>query len=109
MRRSISLLLLIAIFCTSCSTNPFSSKPIFLDTELTYGPQEFRDGYKDGCESALSAYGSSMQKTQYSLQKNPKYETNRIYNQVWKDSWSYCYMWLFIQMRKDPMWGKSLL
>lgn len=108
MRNALTLLLLLFL-CSSCSHNPFSSKPIFLDTEVNYGPPEFRDAYNDGCESALSAYGNSMQKTEYSLSKDPKYETSRIYNQVWKDAWSYCYMWLFVQNRNAPMTGKSLL
>jgi len=103
------ILLFALLLCSSCDHSLFANKPVFLETEVTYGPQEFRDGYKDGCESALSAYGNSMQRTMYSLKKDPKYETNRVYNQVWKDSWSYCYMWLFVQMRNAPLTGKSLL
>lgn len=103
------LTILIITLVSGCGHNPIGPKPVFLDTELNYGPEEFREGYNDGCESALAAYGNSMQKTAYSLSKNAKYETNRVYNQVWKDAWNYCYMWLFVQNRKDSMYGKSLL
>ena len=103
------LLLFVLLICSSCGNDFFTNKPLFLETELDYGPPEFRAGYKDGCESALSAYGNSMQRSMYGLKKDPQYETNRVYNQVWKDSWSYCYMWLFVQLRKAPLTGKSLL
>ena len=100
-RKSISLLLIL-IISSSCSSHPvFEPKPLFLQTDLEYGPVEFREGYNDGCESALSAYGNSGQKTYYSLSKNPEYEKNRVYNQVWKDAWAYCYMWLFVQSRQE--------
>lgn len=104
------LLTLIVAFSAACTPTPFfDPKPPFLQTELDYGPEEFRLGYNHGCESALSAYGNNMQKSFYSLHKEPKYETNRMYNQAWKDAWAYCYMWLFVQGQKDPLVGRSLL
>lgn len=102
------LALSLLVLCAACSSHPLlEPKPPFLQTDLEYGPVEFREGYNDGCESALAAYGNSTQKTYYSLSKNPQYEKNRMYNQVWKDSWSYCYMWLFVQIRQEKETGPS--
>lgn len=92
-----------------CSYNPITKpKPLLLKVELDSGPPEYRAGYKDGCESALAAYGNSYQKSFYRVAKDPKYQSNRMYNQVWKDSWNYCYMWLFTHQQSSPMYGKSL-
>ena len=102
---ALSLLLIVG-----CSNNPITNpKPILLDTELSYGPEEYRQGYEDGCKSALGAYGNSYQKTMHGIRKSAQYETSRMYNQVWKDAWAYCYMWLFVHQRKDPMYGDPLL
>jgi hypothetical protein len=88
----------------SCSYNPIlDPKPIMLEDHVDYGPPEYRQGYEDGCHSALGAYGTSMMKTVYHMTKTPKYTTNKMYNQVWKDSWNYCYMWLFVYKRQGDL------
>ncbi|PIR33132.1 MAG: hypothetical protein COV36_03250 [Alphaproteobacteria bacterium CG11_big_fil_rev_8_21_14_0_20_44_7] len=103
-----TILVAMAVVLLCGCNNPITEpKPVLLDTELDYGPPEFRQGYEDGCKSALGAYGNSYQKTAYGLRKDPRYETDRMYNQVWKDGWSYCYMWLFVQgwQEKKSMHG----
>lgn len=97
------------ILLGGCSQNPFTEPaPIALETKLNYGPQEFRIGYQDGCESALSAYGNTYMKTIYTLKKRPEYQYNNMYNQVWRDAWNYCYMWYFVYNRKDIMYGENI-
>lgn len=95
------LLALSVLLLAGCTGNFITKpKPLLLETEISYGPPEYRQGYQDGCESALAAYGNSYQKSFYSLQKNAGYQNNRMYNQVWKDSWAYCYMWIFVANRQ---------
>ena len=97
-----TILIALAVLVIAGCHNPITEpKPLFLETKLTYGPAEYRQGYQDGCESALGAYGNSYQKTMYGLQKTAEYQNNRMYNQVWKDAWAYCYMWLFVQNRQS--------
>lgn len=89
------------LFVSGCSTMLFDPKPILLETELSYGPPPYKQGYQDGCESALGAYGNSMQRTYYGLRKTAEYQDNRMYNQVYKDAWAYCYMWLYMQRKQN--------
>lgn len=93
---AIVALCMVALSISSCRNFITEPKPPAMQTELTNGPEEYRLGYKHGCESALAAYGNSMQKTFYHLQKDPRFQNSRMYNQIWKDGWNYCYMWLFV-------------
>lgn len=102
---ALSLLLVIG-GCHNPITDP---KPLMLETELSYGPEEYRQGYEDGCKSALGAYGTNYMKTIYGIQKTAQYQNSRMYNQIWKDAWAYCYMWYFVYNRKDPLYGKPIL
>lgn len=103
------MIILLAVFLAGCSYNPITKpKPLLLETELSYGPTEYRQGYNDGCESALASYGNSYQKTFYNIKKTPQYQNNQMYNQVWKDAWNYCYMWLFSQQSQKSMYGDPL-
>lgn len=89
---------LVILLLAGCSNNPFTDpKPLMLETELDYGPAEYRAGYEDGCKSALSAYGNTYMRSIYGIQKRAQYQNNKMYNQVWKDSWNFCYMWIFAQ------------
>lgn len=94
------LIVLTILFLGGCHNPVTNPKPLLLETELSYGPEEYRTGYNHGCESAIAAYGNSYQKTFYSLKKAPEYQNNRMYNQIWKDGWAYCYMWIFVQNRQ---------
>ena len=102
MRSVYTVLLVLSILIVAGCRNPITNPaPLLLDTELDYGPDEYRQGYKDGCESALAAYGNSYQKTVFDLSKTAEYQNNRVYNQVWKDSWAFCYQWIFVQNFQD--------
>lgn len=89
---------------SACSHNPITNpKPAFLDTEIDYGPPEYRAGYHDGCQTAMSVYGNTMMKTMYKLSYHSEYANNKMYNQIWKDSWNYCYMWVFSQKQDNSL------
>lgn len=89
--------------------NPITEpKPAYLEVTINYGPPEFRAGYEDGCKSALSACGNTYMKTIYHLRKRAEYQYNNMYNQVWRDSWNYCYMSYFIYGRKDILYGENM-
>ncbi len=93
----VSLVLLLA-GCFNPLTDPH---PLLLETEVNTGPPEYRQGYHDGCRSAMAAYGTSYMKTVYKINKQAQYATSRMYNQAWKDSWNYCYMSIFMIRQDD--------
>lgn len=88
-----------------CANNPITNpKPALLDTEVDVGPPEYRQGYHDGCASALSAYGNTMMRTmQGGIHKDPKYMNSPMYNQVWKDAWNFCYMTVFVWRKEGDI------
>ena len=93
---SLSVLLL-----SACGHNYITDpEPLLLDTHVDSGPPEYRQGYADGCHTAMAAYGTSYMKSVYKLHKEAKYANNKMYNQAWKDAWNYCYMSIFM-MRSD--------
>ncbi len=100
------------LLLASCGVDPINNpKPLLLDTEVDYGPPEYRQGYTDGCKSALSAYASNsfIRTQQGGVHVDPRYTNNVMYNQIWKDAWNYCYMWYFVYNRQWNHSGQSPL
>ena len=95
------VLIFSVLLLTGCHNFMTDPKPFLLDTELDTGPPEYRAGYKDGCHSAMAAYGTSYMKSVYKINKEAQYATNRMYNQAWKDAWGFCYMFIFMQRTDD--------
>ena len=105
------LCLVLAVAVSGCGNNFITNpKPLFLEKEIDFGPPEYRAGFHDGCETGLQAYQHSYAKTLYGgPQKTAAYQNNKLYNQVWRDSWNYCYMWLFVQYFDKQAGEDSLL
>ena len=102
--RTIFIIIVLAIPLSACQNLITGElKPVLLETELNYGPPEFRAGYNHGCTTALSAYGTDMMKSTYQQRKAPYYEDNRMYQQVWKDAYAYCYMWMTVYIREGGL------
>lgn len=100
-RKFIFLSLLLALpACWNPITNP---KPPLLKTEMDVGPPEYRQGYNDGCQTGLSAYGTTYMKSVYAMKKTARYANDRMYNQAWKDAWNYCYMFMFMIRSDDSI------
>lgn len=71
-------------------------QPLFLDTEIDYGPPEYRQGYADGCESGLSRMGNSFYKAMHTFKQDPYLINNsKLYERAWKDAHLYCWVWLW--------------
>ena len=100
-----AIAVIMLILLGSCANNPFTNpKPAMLENEIDYGPPEYRQGYSDGCNSALSAYGNSYMRTmQGGIHKDPRYTDLPMYNQAWKDAWNYCYMYIFVWRRQGDL------
>ncbi|NDF12558.1 MAG: hypothetical protein EB060_07095 [Proteobacteria bacterium] len=54
------------------------------------GPPEYVQGWKDGCESGMSAYGNSFYRTFYKFKQDPAMVKNETYYRTWQDSFNYC-------------------
>lgn len=77
--------------CAEASTRGFFV-PYSMDLDPPPGPPEYQKGWKDGCESGLSAYGGQVEKflKVHKLKRDPTLQDNKMYYQVWKDAFLYC-------------------
>lgn len=67
------------------------------------GPPEFQQGFKDGCESGISGWGSVTEKTAHSWKQDPFLMKNPLYKQIWRDAYHYCRV--YMEMAQDHMLG----
>ena len=66
------------------------ARPAGTMMEIKYGPENYRQGYKDGCESGYSGYGNSFNKMFWKWRQDPELVSDPVYYQIWKDAYSYC-------------------
>jgi hypothetical protein len=81
--------------------DPSFTKPSSMVTTPPEGPQEYTQGWTDGCETAMSGYGNSFYKMFHTAQKDPAYIGNPVYDQVWRDAYNYCR----VQMKTAQLQG----
>lgn len=92
----IAALLVVLMIGTGCTEMKFHSfggfKPASMKMKLeeSEGPEIFRQGYADGCESGYSGYGNNFNKMFYTWKQDPILAQDPVYYQIWKDAYSYC-------------------
>lgn len=79
-------LILGIILCLFIACAP---KPFLLSLERE-GPPLFSQGYREGCESGLAAFGNSYYKTFYSFKKTPEAIGDPVYEDGWGQGYGYC-------------------
>lgn len=73
------------------------TKPVSLDLTPPPGPPEYQQGFKDGCESGISGYGTPFYKTFHRVRQDPVLSQNPVYYQIWKDAYAYCRTYVMTQ------------
>lgn len=87
----IGVIILLSITgCTKFYANTRLGNPAGHAMEVSYGPELFRKGYKDGCSSGYSGYGDNFHKFFHAWVQDPNLVTEPMYYQVWKDAYAYC-------------------
>lgn len=78
------ILIVISIFLfTGCATERLQSER----NKLAGQPEEYKDGYVDGCSSGTKAAGNPY----YKFQKDPRrFDTDKLYAQGWGDGFAVC-------------------
>lgn len=61
---------------------------------LSQGPKNastsFQEGWRDGCETGISATANSFQRHFYGFKKNPDRISDQVYYTGWKTAFAYC-------------------
>ena len=79
--RIIALLLILAI--SGCATERLQRER----NQLAGQPEEYKDGYVDGCSSGTKAAGNPY----YSFKKNAtRFDADKLYAQGWTDGFNVC-------------------
>ena len=96
-------LILIALLATSCGYKPQLGPPWMqkLFKEGPDGPEEFRQGWRDGCETGLSAVANRFQRSFYQFKQDYKLAQNPVYYAGWRTSFTYCQRYLFQYLRRN--------
>jgi len=71
-------------------TGFYKPKPLWLGKVPENAPPQYQEGWKDGCESGMAAYGNYYYKTFYKIKSNSKLLSSPIYYNAWVDSFNYC-------------------
>ena len=94
MNRRIIVIIFIMVGITSCSDGrivPIWAKPASLAIhEGPLGPPNYRQGYKDGCESGYKGYGQHYNKVWWQFRQDEKLRDDPVYYQIWKDAYAFC-------------------
>lgn len=54
------------------------------------GPTLFKLGWRDGCETGISAAANSLQRHFYQFKQNPDHILDQVYYTGWKTAFWYC-------------------
>lgn len=95
----LSLFMLLAVIAgTACTFNGASPRPLnppFTPAPPPDAPQEYRQGWLDGCETGFGAHGLDVYRTNYKFTQNPSLVMNPVYYKAWKDAENYCRTYIF--------------
>lgn len=81
MKRFLTITLLSLL--TACATEQLQSER----NKLIGQPEEYKDGYVDGCSSGTKSAGNPY----YKFQKDPRrFESDKLYAQGWGDGFAVC-------------------
>jgi hypothetical protein len=93
-------IMVLCLSLTSCSlfqqfVNP---RPLGM-SETPDGSPIFKQGWEDGCETGLNAYGNEYYKNLHSFQQDPYLIHDPEYYRAWNDSYQYCrwYTWVWVR------------
>lgn len=98
------LLLMIMMLTVSCADfRPRVGAPWMQDL-LTQGPagtNKFRLGWRDGCETGISATANRLQRGFYRFRQNYQLAQDSEYYTGWKVAFSYCQRYVFQYLRRN--------
>lgn len=70
------------------------------------GPPELVQGYRDGCQSGISAYGNDYYKSLYPFKQDARLVGNKTYLTIWRDAYNYCRHWMN-EFGREGMLGRD--
>jgi len=72
------------------------------------GTPVFRTGFKDGCESGMSAYGSLDYKAKHEFRHDPELAINDEYHSAWLLGFRHCRWYTASWTQSEPEYSQNL-
>lgn len=84
--------MLLQTACNRDYKGNLSWQPASLNLNPPPGPENYRKGWADGCESGANAYSSGFYKQikAFDYRYDATLRNDTVYTQVWKDAFIYC-------------------
>jgi len=101
------LLLLLTTSCLSGVADYLPNRPNHtFDEDLEHASLEFKQGWKDGCETGMSAGSNTFYKMFYAQNSVDGYKiaNSSDYKTAWGNSFWYCYRYDYVK-QKSSIWG----
>lgn len=99
----VTFILIILLSVSGCSWKPPVGSPWKqkLLREGPPGPPKFKMGWKDGCETGISATSNLFQKHFYTFKQQYEYARDPVYYTAWKISFMYCQRYVFQHVGRE--------
>lgn len=101
-----NLMIAMLLFTSACAgTDIRPLYPAFLPPPPEGGPQEFQQGWRDGCDTGLAQHGTDVYRTAFGFKQDPSQVLNPAYYKAWKDAENFCRTYIFeYSVRSLDVW-----
>ena len=103
--KNIFVLIITAFFLMSCTSDfkPRVGAPWMQDmlNQGPEGPTNFRKGWRDGCETGISATANRLQRVFYDFKQDFALAQDPVYYKGWKAAYNYCQRYVFQYLRRN--------
>jgi hypothetical protein len=96
---------ILLITLSGCYSAPDPLKPMsWLFKQMPQdAPNNYKRGWKDGCETGMSSMTNTFYKTFYSFKQDKKLRTDPVYYTAWKDSSTFCRHYVYGTIRQSDV------
>lgn len=114
-KKSVFTILLLAsciLFLSACENfvnpRPMGLRQILRDIEANPGySEEYKKGFKEGCDSGTAAHGNYYYKTFYQYTHTPELMDNRDYARAWPDAFHICRSYMNRYLSDGNWWSEG--
>lgn len=96
------ILLSFCILLSACNYRPMVGAP-WMQNMLKNGPEgptSFKLGWRDGCETGISASSNAFQRSFYKFKQDYNLSKDPVYYKGWKTAFTYCQRYVLQYLRR---------
>ena len=108
---TILIMLLLVVSVSACRNQTlYKPKPFGLTGPSQDAPENYLDGWNDGCETGIGTMSTTWYKTFYGYKINTHMMEDAEYSRAWRDAYTYCRHFAFKSLwdGSDKLANKAL-